>query len=573
MHAHRSEAGSIASWIDAVRRMARRLTRRDRARVPMTAAVDDDLERLHDLQWQIADSASRYRELLDAHAGLIVRRDAEARVIFANRAYLAAFGLGEADIAGRVHEPRVTAVEPGRGSSVVEQVETVTGPRWIAWEESVCGPALTSAFETQRTGRDVTEDRRVAEELRCARDAALEASRAKSRFLATMSHEIRTPMNGILGMADLLMDGPLTHDQRTYAETVMQSARALVTLIDEILDFSRIEAGKIVLADAPFRIADTIAGCVALLTPKAGSKGLILSWSVDGDAPEDLCGDEARVRQVVLNLVSNAVKFTDVGRVDVRLSIADDTGSAVRVRVAVSDTGLGLCADECQSIFAEFEQGDAAIARQDGGSGLGLAIARRVARAMGGDVSVISTPGQGSTFTAEFVFDKVDANAAALRAALADVTYPAKPTRRVGTPRVLVAEDNGVNALLATRLLEREGCSVVGVSTGDDAVAAVARAIAGHEPDYDLVLMDIYMPRLDGIEATRAIRRLLAAVVDPGRRELPIVAVTANAFAEDRQRYLAAGLDDHLAKPFDGEALRTILARWLAPGLRKTPAA
>lgn len=575
MHAHRSEAGSDASWIDAVLRMAQRFARRGTTRLPVTVTVtaDDDLERLHDLQWQIADSASRYRELLDAHAGLIVRRDADARVIFANRAYLAAFGLGEAEIAGRVHEPRVMAVEQGRGSSVVEQLETVTGPRWIAWEESVCGPTLTGATETQRTGRDVTEDRRVAEELRCARDAALEASRAKSRFLATMSHEIRTPMNGILGMADLLMDGPLTHDQRTYAETVMQSARALVTLIDEILDFSRIEAGKIVLADAPFRIADTIAGCVALLTPKAGSKGLILSWSVDGDAPAHVCGDEARVRQVVLNLLSNAVKFTDAGRVDVRLSIADDAGSGVRVRVAVTDTGLGLTARECQSIFAEFEQGDAAIARQDGGSGLGLAIARRVARAMSGDISVVSTPGQGSTFTAEFVFDKADANAAALRAALADVTRPAEPTRRVGTPRVLVAEDNGVNALLATRLLEREGCSVVGVSTGDEAVAAVARSIAGHEPDYDLVLMDIYMPRLDGIEATRAIRRLLAAAVDPGRRELPIVAVTANAFAEDRQRYLAAGFDDHLAKPFDGEALRAILERWLALGLRKTPAA
>jgi CheY-like chemotaxis protein len=380
-------------------------------------------------------------------------------------------------------------------------------------------------------------------------------------------------MNGILGMTDLLMDGPLTPDQRTYAQTIAQSARALVTLIDEILDFSRIEAGKIVLTEAPFSIAQTIEGCVALLAPKAISKGLALSWSVDGDALPDLCGDEARVRQVVLNLLSNAVKFTDAGGIDVRASIEDDLGSAVRIRVAVTDTGVGLSARECQSIFAEFEQGEAAILRQDGGSGLGLAIARRVVRAMGGDVSVVSAPGQGSTFTAEFLIDKADANAASLRAALAEAASPVDVARREGTPRVLVAEDNGVNALLATRLLEREGCAVVRVGTGDEAVAAVARSLAGQEAAYDLVLMDIYMPGLDGIEATRAIRRLLAASPGAGRSTLPIVAVTANAFAEDRKCYLDAGLDDHLAKPFDGEALRALLARWLAPARRETPAA
>jgi CheY-like chemotaxis protein/nitrogen-specific signal transduction histidine kinase len=419
----------------------------------------------------------------------------------------------------------------------------------------------------------VTDERRAVEELRQARDAALDASRAKSRFLATMSHEIRTPMNGILGMTDLLMDGPLTSDQRIYAQTIAQSARALVTLIDEILDFSRIEAGKIVLTDTPFSITATIAGCVDLLAPAAIGKGLQLTWTVEGKGPPELCGDEARVRQVVLNLLSNAVKFTDAGRIDVRLSTVDDLDSAVRLRVDVADTGAGLSALECQSIFAEFAQGDAAVARQRGGSGLGLAIARRVSRAMGGDVSVVSTPGQGSTFSAFFVIEKADANAAALRVALAEAAKPAGLDRKGGAVRVLVAEDNGVNALLATRLLEREGCDVVRVSSGDDAVSAVARTIRGQEPAYDLVLMDIIMPRLDGIEATRAIRRMLAASPAAGRAALPIVAVTANAFAEDRQRYLEAGLDDHMAKPFDGEALRGLLARWLPQYRRRTPAA
>ena len=532
----------------------------------------DDLERLHDLHWKISDSAWRYRDLLDAQAGLIVRRDAEARVVFANRAYLAAFGLSEVDISGQMHEPRVLAVEEGPGASVVEHVETAAGPRWIAWEETLCGATPAGLTEKQRTGRDVTDERRVAEELRCARDAALAASQAKSRFLATMSHEIRTPMNGILGMTDLLMDGPLTANQRTYAETIAQSARSLATLIDEILDFSRIEAGKIVLAEAPFSITETIAGCVSLLAPKAAKKGLDLHWSVDGDVPA-LRGDEARVRQVVLNLLSNAVKFTDAGRVDVRVSVGEHAEGLAGIRIAVSDTGIGLSAQECQAIFQEFEQADAAVLRQEGGSGLGLAIARRVARAMGGDITVVSEPGLGSTFTADLVIDTADANAVALRAALAEADHPVAQSRRTTTPRVLVAEDNGVNALLAARLLEREGCAAVRVSTGDEAVMAVARSLCGQEPAFDLVLMDIYMPRLDGIEATRAIRRLLAASEPSGQRGLPIVAVTANAFAEDRTRYLAAGLDDHLAKPFDGDALRVILDRWLTPGRHRIPAA
>ena len=428
---------------------------------------------------------------------------------------------------------------------------------------------------TLRSGRHTGKVRRAIEDLRRSRDAAIDASRAKSRFLATMSHEIRTPMNGILGMTELLMDGPLTSDQRAYAEAISQSARALVSLIDEILDFSRIEAGKIVLTDAPFCITDTVLGCVTLLGPKAAIKGLTLSCSVDSAAPPELCGDESRVRQIVLNLISNAVKFTDAGRVDVRVALEEETSGAARVRIAVADTGIGLSPTECQAIFAEFAQAEATVSRQAGGSGLGLAIARRVARAMGGDISVVSEPGRGSTFTAELLIEKADANATALRAALVNATATASVGRapRDGTPRVLLAEDNGVNALLATRLLEREGCAVVRVATGDEAVAAVALSLSGQEPAYDLILMDIYMPRLDGIEATRAIRRLLATQGATGQRPLPIVAVTANAFAEDRQRSLAAGLDDHLAKPFDGEALRAILARWLAPGRRKTPAA
>lgn len=563
----------IGGFLASVRRASERLsfcsdTTNERA------FPDEKLEQLHDLHWRIADSARGYRDLLDAQAGLIVRRNADGQVLFANRAYLQAFGLREDELAGRRHDPHVLAIE-NHPSHHVEYMETVSGPRWIAWEETACGPA--DGCETQRIGRDITQDRRDAEDLRRARDAALDANRAKSRFLANMSHEIRTPMNGIIGMSDLLLDSDLADDQASYARAISQSARALMSLIDEILDFSRIEAGKLALVKMPFKIVETVETCVALLEPRAVDKGLTISFSIVGDAPPLLSGDEPRVRQIVLNLLSNAVKFTDAGSVHVTVSARDvepATGK-VHLTLAVEDTGIGLSKAEAAVVFAEFERAEAAVYRQDGGSGLGLAIARRIAHAMGGDIIVVSEPGRGSVFTAELILERADTSAPVLHAAVSRASPGARgleADRRV-TANVLLAEDNAVNALLATRLLEREGCHVVRAQTGDEAIAAVARTIAGQDPPYDLVLMDIYMPRLNGIEATRAIRRLFAASSEDVRPALPIIAVTANAFPEDRQRYLAAGMDDYLAKPFDSCALTSVLARWLPRARRANPAA
>jgi signal transduction histidine kinase/CheY-like chemotaxis protein len=519
---------------------------------------------------QSADNAQPYRDLLDAQACLIVRRDAKGRIIFANRAYLAAFGLKEDDTASRSIAPRVLAQEiRGMGLRTVELVETVKGPRWIEWEEND-RLASGGALETQRIGRDITEERQSADELRQARDDAIAANQAKSRFLAIMSHEIRTPMNGILGMTDLLLEGPLTPEQETHARIIAQSARALMSLIDEILDFSRIEAGKLELTEAPFSIEETIEGCVALMEPKAADKKIKLTSSLDGEPPPLLCGDESRLRQILLNLLSNAIKFTDHGRVAVTLSAkaAEADSEPVQVRLSVADTGIGLTAQECDAVFGEFERADSAVRRQDGGTGLGLAIARRIAQAMKGDITVVSEPGRGSTFHADLVLDRACPNAAALREALHRSSAGNSFMPGLSTPthasRVLLVEDNAVNALLATRLLEREGCVVIRARTGDEAVDAVTRSFAGLEAPFDLILMDIYMPRLDGIDATRAIRRAAASTKSALSPLPPIVAVTANAFEEDRQRYLAAGMDDYLAKPFDARALSAVLKRWIS---------
>lgn len=549
--------------------------------------LQDELEQLHDLRWQISDSARRFRELLDAQADMIVRRDPEGRITFANRAYLDTFGVTEKDIAGRVHLPRILQTETAEASAgeatpqrVREYTETPKGPRWIEWEEVACDTAVAGRSERQRTGRDVTAERAAAEELRAARDAALEASRAKSRFLAAMSHEIRTPMNGILGMSGLLNDQRLDADQKTYVFAIEQSARALMSLIDEILDFSKIEAGKLVLTSHPFSVVETVERCVELLEPRASDKGLALTFEIEGEPPPPVAGDEARLRQIVLNLLSNAVKFTDSGRVQAVLTALPDAPStgSVCIRLTVSDTGIGMTPQECQTVFAEFEQTEAAVRRQDGGSGLGLAISRRIALAMGGDITVASEPGHGSTFTAEVILTKAARPSEALRTILADAAAAPSsadvPGMQARVPRVLLAEDNAINALLATRLLEREGCCVERVHSGDEAVAAVARSLAGDDPGFDLVLMDIYMPRLDGIEATRAIRRIVAGMKGSGRNSPPIIAVTANAFPEDRQRYLAAGMDDYLAKPFDARELKAILDRWVGPSRHaQSPAA
>jgi PAS domain S-box-containing protein len=384
-------------------------------REPGDARLEHRREELEDIRWEIRDSSVRLRELLDAQAEVIVRRDQAGRVLFVNRAFCRTFGVSAEDVIGQTFEPQLAgphgreegqngAAETGSLGELPVLLATVEGPRWISWASHEIPDPHGQSFDIQSVGRDVTEQREFEADLAQACDAAEAANRAKSRFLAAMSHEIRTPMNGILGMAGLLTETSLTPEQKTYANAIDQSARTLLGLIDEILDFSRIEAGRLELELKPFRITDCVQEVVELLAPRAHSKDLEIAWIADPGVPVSVLGDAARFRQVLMNLVGNAVKFTDKGGVLVRVGAKPhntgphDSGSW-EFDISVADTGPGLEPEQMQIVFREFERGDGRVALTESGSGLGLAIARKLANAMDGDIAVESVPGEGATFT------------------------------------------------------------------------------------------------------------------------------------------------------------------------------
>jgi PAS domain S-box-containing protein len=644
-------------------------------------------EAMADRNWELQEAEERARSLFESQGDLIVLRDAGGSITFVNDAYCELARKERAELIGSrfqftVLEQGESAIETNGTRIHDQRIETALGPRWIAWREALVRFDAGAPAEMQCVGRDVTDRTETERALSEARDQADAANRAKSRFLAMASHEIRTPLNGIIGMSTLLLDTTLTPEQMTYARAVKTSGDALLALIEELLDYSKIEAGKIDLESRPFALVTLIEEVTELLAPRAQARKLEIAAYVDDRLPTQVIGDAARLRQVLLNLAGNAIKFTANGGVAL---IVEPGIWPDEISFLVRDTGIGIAPEAQARIFREFEQADDGIARSYGGTGLGLSISERIVKRMGGRIALESTLGEGSTFEVSVPLtvsndtpqpltapdlagrsvmlvapqsieasliarrlerwggqtcvvsdaeaalallperswhailidhamgiEEVEALASAARpyapqrivmftpasrqelqfsASSALTGYLVKPLRaaslaaRLGGPpevsapglaeealtapavhaetrpaaaqrglSVLVAEDNEINALLMRSLLNRLGHQVVIAANGEEALESWLAAKSAGAP-YDLVLMDIQMPVLDGIEATKRIR-----VVEANSRRTPIMALTANTLAEDRYACFDAGMDGFLVKPLDRDKLMEALS-------------
>ena len=426
---------------------------------------------------------------------------------------------------------------------------------WLQLNNSFATLSRESARKTKQLELKNTELTQANQALQEARAAALQAAQAKSDFLSHMSHEIRTPMNGVIGMIQLLLGTELSGEQQRYAEVAQTSGRALLALIDDILDLSKIEAGKVQLENLPFDLRRTAHDVIEILRVQASAKGLAFGLRVSPQLPTLMRGDPHRLRQVLTNLAANAIKFTSHGEVAVDLQLEGSAGGQVTVRFAVTDTGIGIQPDRAAALFSPFVQADASTTRKYGGTGLGLAISRQLVERMGGTIGLDSREGEGSTFWFTAVFEALPepvAPPAALQPPL-----PARPVPRWA--RILIAEDNRTNQLVGLAQLAKLGYQAHAVANGLEALEALQ-----HDA-YDLVLMDCEMPAMDGYEATRCIRR-------SGNLQLPIIALTANAMTEDRDRCLREGMNGFLSKPVDLCKLAEVLAAWI-PGPERPAAA
>ncbi len=664
--------GAIGLLLSRIKQMKRELRH-----------LETRLDEAADRNWEIKEAEERAKSFFEAQDDVIVRRDGDGAITYVNDAFCRLAGQSRGSLLATgfalpvLEQSDATVLADGT-RSCDQKVASPDGARWIAWRE--VSVRTENGSETQSVGRDVTDRVEAERALAEARDQAETANRAKSRFLAMVSHEIRTPLNGILGMADLLRDTPLSAEQTTYLNAVKNSGETLLALIDEILDFSKIEAGRLDFAARPFGLAAFVEEAVELLGPRAQAKGLEICCYVDERLPAQVTGDAARLRQVLFNLASNAIKFTETGGVSI---VVEPDAQPEMVTIAVRDTGIGISPEDQARVFLEFEQAEGGAARKFGGTGLGLAISKRIIESMRGTIAVESAPGAGSTFRVTAPLPRVGARDAdeppfaapdlggqdilivasgAIEASLlarhlqrwgaraqivpdervaaavlpeqawtallvdhalgttasqalaqhaADIRrrivllapamrgelptlkaagftgYLIKPVRAVslaarfaeddsfesaptadlvdaptaaGRPNaglsILVAEDNEINALLARALLVKLGHRPTMVQNGAAAVDTWLAARAAGTP-YDRVLMDLHMPGMDGLEATRRIRAIETAQ-DSSRT--PIVALTANASAEDREACLNAGMDGFVVKPLDRDRLVAALA-------------
>ena len=484
----------------------------------------------------------------------IVLTDPEARIIWANAAFSRMTGYALEDAIGQT--PGDLLNGPGTSADTIREIaaHVADGKRHRTeilnytksgqeiWVDTHLVPVLDDTGAVQMVigiERDVTLNKQNEAELAEAKRAAEQADRAKSEFLANMSHEIRTPMNGIIGMSELLAECDLAEEEQQFVEIIRTSSKALLKIINDILDLSRLESGKLLLSEVDFDLESCIEGSVDVLRPVAQEKGLSLNVTYASNLPRKVRTDDGRLRQVLVNLIGNAVKFTSSGRVDVR--VLRDSNDPYRLTIDVEDTGIGLSEVQLDNIFERFSQADAATTRAFGGTGLGLTISRHLAGQMGGDILVRSAVGQGSSFSLVIkaeppMGEDVDSDADA-----------ALDLNRIRGRKVLLAEDNRTNRLLIRKYLADLSVELIEAENGRQAVDMCIR----HAPD--VILMDMSMPEMDGIAATKEIRKLTIA-------QPPIVALTANAFASDKEACLNAGMNSFLSKPINKSRLLESMA-------------
>jgi signal transduction histidine kinase/response regulator of citrate/malate metabolism len=489
----------------------------------------------------------------------------DGRIALMNNTVRKEFGIPEdkardmtlAELVRRQMAAGDQVVVDGRVLSVEERIARILDPAGCQFERMMpSGTHVEFNFQPVGDGRtlgiyrNITELKRRQTEIEKARDAAEAANQAKSTFLATISHEIRTPMNGVIGTAELLEREPLDERQKRLVRTVRTSATALLRIIDDVLDFSKIEAGRMELEDAPFQLRAVIEGTGETLSVQAESRGLAVTTVIEPGTPDHLRGDATRVRQILFNLIGNAIKFTEVGEIRVHVRTLSDSSDRVRLALSVTDTGIGVSAEQAARLFQPFSQADNSTTRRFGGTGLGLSIVRRLAELMGGGVTVESVPGRGSTFTVTLDLGRAEGPVAEAR------PKPASP-RGIGDGRVLAIDDYPINLEVLTGQLEILGVAV------DTAADGIEGLTMWRQQPYALVLTDIHMPDMDGFELTRQIRAEEATGAAGGHT--PIVALTANALKGEAEKCLAAGMDGYLTKPLTLDRLREAVERWMTP--------
>ena len=541
-------------------------------------------------QQRTSDALTAARRVFEGLATLspvgIFRTDSAGALTYCNRAWLSLSGLTEETAHGTgwvtsLHHGDRQRIWDGWAEAVAQasnyrcEFRFVRPDGEISWVEVITAPECGE--DGSVTGFigvtvDISERKTLEAQLVRAKRHAEQASVAKANFLANMSHEIRTPMNGVLGFADLLLGGDLSEEQHRQAAFIAESGRAMMLILNDILDISKVEAGQMAIAREPVNLSELLEDCRKLMMPNAIEKGLSLSLTHDSDIPTSIEGDNLRIRQIVLNLVGNAVKFTSDGGVTLRSSLSRTNEGETVVEVAVSDTGIGVSRVQQEAIFNPFAQADNSTVRQFGGTGLGLSISRQLAELMGGELSVESTPGEGSTFTFRFPTKAVVPAKTADEEPRSRETFDPCAMSAMTSPHgfphigghVLLVEDHDVNQQLISAMLERMECSMELAADGAEAIARVeASRLPGKRP-FDVVLMDLQMPFVDGYQATTAIRER-----GIGSDELPIIALTANAYATDIEACLKCGMQDHLSKPISRHALARTLGIWVRPDARQ----